>query len=164
MQPKLQHHIKIQRQNRQTMLMKAVSGGVIVYIPRGMKPNSREVKAFIKEGLEQLKQHIPPARPQQLTDGQLRELLETWCKRMGLYPNRVTFRAMNRKWGSCSNAGNVTLNIALTTLPLELAEYVIVHELAHLAVFDHSPNFWAFLGRYLPDYDTRRQTLDKIPV
>jgi predicted metal-dependent hydrolase len=50
----------------------------------------------------------------------------------------------------------------LIHLPQELADYVIVHELAHLAVFNHSPKFWQEVGRLIPDYRQRRIALRKI--
>lgn len=151
--------IKIRRQNRTTMLMQVVTGGVIVYIPRWLKPNSRQVKAFIREGLDQLAPLVPPPRATISTRDDLRRQTHHWAIKMGVNPKRITFRQMHRKWGSCSSNGNITLNAALTTLPEDLAEYVIVHELAHLQVFDHSQAFWSVVERYLPDYQLRLNKL-----
>ncbi len=158
------NEVKIRRQNRSTMLMQVKSGGVIVYIPRHLRPNSHEVRAFVQEGLAKLADHIPPAREQQTTPQQLRALVRMWAGRMQLAPTKVTLREMRRKWGSCSSRGSVTLNTALCTLPRPLAEYVVVHELAHLAVFDHSPKFWALVAQHMPDYESRKRELDTFPV
>ena len=152
--------VKVRRQNRRTMLMKVETGGVVVFIPRWLNADNQEVKAFIAEGLKRLEDKIPPARPQVTTLREIRVTTLSWAKKMGLFPNRITVRDMRRKWGSCSSKGNITLNSALCTLPFSLAEYVIVHELAHLKVFEHSPEFWELVGQYLPDYDERRKTLD----
>ena len=62
---------------------------------------------------------------------------------------------MQRKWGSCSRRGHITLNTALCWLPPRLAEYVVVHELAHLRVFNHSKDFKAVLAQHLPDWEAR---------
>lgn len=158
------HAVKIQRQNRQSMLMKAVSGGVVVYIPRWMKPNSPQVRKFVQEGLTQLEAHIPPARPPLRTHEDIRQMVRQWSTRMQVQPRHIVFRNMHRKWGSCSSHGNITLNTALCTIPDDLVEYVVVHELAHLRIFNHSPEFWALLGHYLPDYDSRKTRLDEYTV
>lgn len=146
------------------MLMQVEPGGVVVFIPRWLKPGSPQVRAFVRDGLDQLRGHIPPLRGQVTSPEALRASVDAWAACMGLRPKRVTLRAMRRKWGSCSSRGNVTLNSALCGLPFELAEYVVVHELAHLKVFDHSPQFWALVERYLPDYQTRKAALDVIAI
>lgn len=156
--------IDIRKQRRRSLLMKAVTGGVIVYIPMWMKPDSREVKDFIQQGLSQLDTHLLPAREERTSKATLRKWVKTWSKRIGVEPSRVTIRPMQRKWGSCSSIGSVTLNAALTTLPPELAEYVIVHELAHLKEFNHSSTFWQIVAAHLPDYVQRKNALDQLPV
>jgi predicted metal-dependent hydrolase len=156
--------IEIRRQRRRSMLMKTISGGVIVYIPTWLKADSREVKDFIKQGLQQLDTHLLPAREEHTTKAVLRKWVKMWAKRIGVQPTRISIRPMQRKWGSCSSIGSVTLNAALTTVPPELAEYVIVHELAHLKEFNHSTTFWQIVETHLPDYLQRKEALDQIPV
>lgn len=144
--------------------MKPISGGVVVYIPRGMKPDHPQVKKFIQDGLAQLADKIPPVRPEIITREQIRHMVDEWSAKMQLQPKKVTFRAMRRRWGSCSSTGNVNLNSALCTVPYELAEYVVVHELAHLQVFNHSKSFWSLVAQYLPDYDARRKALEQVLI
>ncbi len=156
--------IDIRRQRRKSLMMKTVTGGVIVYIPSWLKPNSREVREFIQNGLKQLEADLLPAREERTTKAQLKQSVRTWARRMNVQPKRISFRPMQRKWGSCSSIGNVTLNSTLTTLPPDLAEYVIVHELAHLVEFNHSQAFWSLVEVHLPDYARRKSELDQYPV
>lgn len=137
------------------------AGDVLVLIPDWMRRNDRRVKRFIEHGLEKLKPHIPVERskPRFSTDV-IRVLVYAWAVRLGVEPGRVQFRAMTRKWGSCSSRGSITLNTALVYLPLPLIEYVVVHELAHMIVFDHSPAFWSLVGEHVPDYEARRRELE----
>ena len=64
----------------------------------------------------------------------------------------IIIRKMRRRWGSCSSRGDVTLNLELIKKPLPCIDYVIVHELCHLEVFNHSPHFYRLLAQVLPDW------------
>lgn len=77
----------------------------------------------------------------------------------------LTFRTMKSKWGVCRpTEGRVTLNRNLVYLPQPLVDYVICHELAHFHHADHSPRFWACLGRVMPDHKARRRALNAFPI
>jgi hypothetical protein len=68
---------------------------------------------------------------------------------------------MQRKWGSCSSRDNITLNASLTGIPPHLAEYVILHELVHLRVFNHGKDFKALMRQHMPDFRERERELDQ---
>lgn len=77
---------------------------------------------------------------------------------------RVTVRDMHTRWGSCSlRTGTLAFSLRLCTMPDAAQEYVVVHEFCHFAHPDHSPAFWAAVGRVLPDYKARRALL-RTPV
>ena len=65
----------------------------------------------------------------------------------GLTYNRVFIRNQKTRWGSCSHKNNISLNMKIVRLPEELIDYVILHELVHTRVKDHSNGFWAELNR-----------------
>ncbi|NOS67601.1 MAG: M48 family metallopeptidase [Candidatus Peribacteraceae bacterium] len=71
----------------------------------------------------------------------------------------VRLRPMMSQWGSCSHSGNITLNTALLKLPRHLLEYVIVHELAHRLVKNHSRAFWNVVESAFPNAKTARKEL-----
>lgn len=68
--------------------------------------------------------------------------------------NRLQFRTMTTKWGSCSSLSNITLSKDLRFLPEELIAYVIYHEMTHLIVLDHSDKFFNIIRKEFPDYES----------
>ena len=64
------------------------------------------------------------------------------------------------RWGSCSSKGRITLNLDLIKAPKECIDYVILHELCHLKVPSHGPNFWRLMVKLMPDYEERRRKLN----
>ena len=85
--------------------------------------------------------------------------VEHFSKIMNLKPTKVSFRKAKTRWGSCSSSNNISLNIALTMLPQELSDYIIVHELAHIKHKNHSKDFWNCVERYYPNYKNARNAL-----
>jgi predicted metal-dependent hydrolase len=78
--------------------------------------------------------------------------------------NRVCVKNHKSRWGSCSQKGNLNFNYKIIHLPLELAEYIVVHELCHLKELNHSERFWALVARAIPDYKARRRQLKAVFV
>ena len=68
---------------------------------------------------------------------------------------------MKRKWASVSTAGRLTLDSSLLSVPKQLGEFVIVHELVHLLVPNHGKVFKSFMLAYLPDWEERELRLRK---
>jgi predicted metal-dependent hydrolase len=65
------------------------------------------------------------------------------------------------RWGSRSSSGTISLNIGLMNVPIELRDYVIWHELAHIKHMNHGPEFWAEVARHCPDFKFYRAELKK---
>ncbi|MBY0538076.1 M48 family metallopeptidase [Patescibacteria group bacterium] len=75
---------------------------------------------------------------------------------------RVAIRDQKRCWGSCSSKGNLNFSYKLLFLPPCLRDYIVVHELCHLHVLNHSAEFWQVVAQEMPDYRIRMQTLRSI--
>ena len=73
---------------------------------------------------------------------------------------QVKLLKMKQSWGSCSPQGAITLNPALIKAPVHCVEYVLLHELCHLAEHNHSPRFYALLDRHMPDWREAKHELD----
>lgn len=77
-------------------------------------------------------------------------------------PAQVLIRSQRRRWGSCSSDGSIRLNWRIVMAEPALIDYVVVHELTHLNVMNHSPQFWQQVERVLPDYRARIERLNEV--
>ena len=86
--------------------------------------------------------------------------VERWWPRLGHgdWP-RVLIRDQRRRWGSCAPDGTLRFNWRAMMLEPALVEYIVVHELAHLSIKNHGPDFWGLVVRAMPDAQQRRQRL-----
>jgi len=82
-----------------------------------------------------------------------------FAKHYGVRYNKITVRAQKFRWGSCSQAGSLNFNYKIAVLPSHLADYIIVHELCHLAEMNHSKRFWELVGRTVPMQKAHRKEL-----
>lgn len=89
----------------------------------------------------------PPAR--------LKRRVDIWAVKLRVMPRLVRVQRMTRKWGSCSEAGVITLAIDLDDEDELFQDFVIAHELLHLKVPNHSRLFKALMSVYVPEWRSR---------
>ena len=89
----------------------------------------------------------------------LGERLALYAASLGVPTPALTLSNARTQWGRCREDGQVRLNWRLIHLPLQLVDYVVAHELAHLREMNHSARFWAVVGRLYPDYQAARKEL-----
>lgn len=165
-------NVEIIRSSRKTMSLQIKpDGSIVVRAPRRLP--EREIRAFLAEKSAWIEKHMAKVLSAKeagetapLTPDDIRELanraLETipprvqhYASQMGVTYGRITIRNQATRWGSCSSQGNLNFNCLLMLTPVEILDYVIVHELAHRKQMNHSDAFWAEVARVFPDYKSR---------
>lgn len=85
----------------------------------------------------------------------LKSRVKRYVDRVGVAPGPVEVRDLGYRWGSCG-VRRVHFHWRVMTLPPRIIDYVIVHELAHMAEPHHKPAFWERVRQAMPDYEERR--------
>ena len=81
------------------------------------------------------------------------------CRRLGKPAGRVVLRDPRTRWGSCAASGNLSFSWRLIMAPAFVLDYVVAHEVAHLAVANHGPDFWRTVGTLCLDAGEARHWL-----
>lgn len=105
------------------------------------------VRAAVRKALDREAKAYLPRRLRYLAD------------QYGMHYTNVRYSNAKGRWGSCSSRGVISLNVALMNLPMELIDYVLIHELSHTLHLNHSPAFWSSVEQCYPDYKVARKQL-----
>jgi predicted metal-dependent hydrolase len=130
-------------------------------------------------GVPRLTLHV--GLPHHATPVQIRDAVQAWLMRqakrifterlnhfapqLGVQWKKLSLSSAGTRWGSASADGSIRLNWRLVHFRQSVMDYVVVHELAHLRVMDHSPRFWDTVASIVPDYAQLRGQLkdDAVP-
>ena len=81
------------------------------------------------------------------------EFSNKYEKIMGVYAEQLRIKKMKTRWGTCNiEAKRIWINYKLIKYPIECLEHIVVHELTHLLETNHTPRFYALLGKYYPNF------------
>ena len=121
---------------------------------------ARQEKQKLARGTRDYEQNPAlEARYRELARAVIGQRVSYFAAKVGVTYGGISIRDQKTRWGSCSGRGNLNFNWKLVLMPPEVLDYVVVHELAHRKQMNHSPLFWAEVGRVLPDYESRRRWL-----
>ena len=149
---------------------------IIVRAPNRMSKSS--IQRFIDDHSEWIDKHMELMRKKLSEEKNVRKLsliefnelvnsartviparVRYYAELIGVDYGRVTVRNQKTRWGSCSTKGNLNFNVALMRAPIEVLDYVVVHELCHRIEMNHSKRFWSEVERVMPDYRVHRKWL-----
>jgi predicted metal-dependent hydrolase len=89
----------------------------------------------------------------------LNERVEFFAHQNGFQYSKIGITSARTRWGSCSATGALNFSWRLIQAPIEAVDYVVVHELVHTLIHNHSKKFWKRLEQSMPDYRERRKWL-----
>jgi predicted metal-dependent hydrolase len=113
----------------------------VVCYPATLEPTAKEVQDFARKAISALVKKTAPSI--------LHTRTQHWANKLNLQYTDFAVRSMKSRWGSCNSKGRICLNSTLILLPDELIDLVIVHELCHLAEFNHSKHFHELVDQAL---------------
>lgn len=145
-----------------------------VTIPKGM--NLTIARKFFESKIDWVRRYLTKIERQNRQNQPLLELSDAEQRKAKIYLpqrlayladkygftyNRIYIRNQRTRWGSCSSRDNISLNMKLVRLPLELQNYVILHELVHTKHKNHSKKFWQALDKLVGDSKKLKRQMRK---
>jgi len=136
---------------------------LILIAPEGYNDHKKIIekhKNWIYKKFQSIKSSKYEAKQRKLnykcSEEEFREMIQEFVKKFSLEldvnVNKIYFRRMKSRWGSCSSKNNIGINKYLRYLPEALIEYVVFHEIAHLIELNHSKSFWSIIHGKFNDY------------
>ncbi len=165
---------KVEYSKRKTLSMKVCDDySILVKAPK--RTNKKVVEDFIAKNIQwivetRLKVEERNNKKIYLTEEEVRNLklkareiipkkIEYFSGVMGVKPTAVKINSAKTRWGSCSGKNSVNFSYRIMLLDEELIDYIVVHELAHITVKDHSSRFYSEVAKFMPDYKSRIKKL-----
>lgn len=171
-------HVK--RRREPTITHEFVNGETFLYLGRQARLRIRETRAHEAPSVRLVRGRLEVRIRETTAPGvrkkRVREALEEWYRvradvklreRIGVYaallgvqPTGILVRDQGSRWGSCNQSGVLRFNWRIVRAPLSEVDYVVVHELSHLAGNrEHAVAFWKTVARVIPDFEERREAL-----
>jgi len=144
------------------------TGKPLFVLPFGCNPDIffKKHKSWIINKINFIEECIDNAKNKELIERTDEEVKKLVCNILGklsgdleIKINQVYFRKMRTKWASLSLAGNLTTNKIMKYLPDHLIEYIIFHELVHVAEKKHNNRFWEIISSKYKDYKKSEEEL-----
>lgn len=124
-----------------------------LYVLTRDKTNTNRVQQLVEDWYRRQARRVFPER--------LDALLPRF-EQIGAPRPELVIKNLKSRWGSCTKAKRITLNLKLMQVPKKYIDYVIVHELCHLIEHNHSKRFYLLFDRMMPDWIERRKGLNEL--
>lgn len=149
---------------------KLISGETFIFL--GKSYSLETVDKGLKKIIFQEKFYLPnysyKKRKKLFEDWYKEKAKELFFERVNIYASKMNIKYQNlrisnakKRWGSCTSRGKVSLSWRLIMAPLEIIDYVIIHELFHIIELNHSNNFWKGIEEIYPSYKKAKLWLRK---
>ena len=166
----MEHSVDIVRSRRRTLTL-SITKALRVLVKAPLFLPKTEIETFLTKHRDWVERHLrlraeANARAKSFSDEEiaglkdrtallLQQRIPYYAALMGVVPAGVKVTQAVTRWGSCSAKDRLCFSCRIGLLPQEAADYVVVHELAHIRVKNHGPLFYAEIAKILPDYRQR---------
>ena len=137
------YHVNVVKDRFSSVIVSGELGTTTFHVT-DMRKYKREIEQWYKEQTAKV----------------IAERLPTQSAKLGLQCNKIAIKRQKSRWASCSKKGNLNFNLLLAAAPTDVIDYVIVHELCHLAEMNHSKRFWNLVESIDPDYRIHKEWLE----
>ena len=117
-----------------------VGNTIEFHIPQ-KRHKTKQIKAQYQTYLEQRAKALFP------------KLVQDLVRKVGVHPTKINIKQLKDRWGSATPNGAINLNSSLMKAPRNVIRYVILHELCHFKIKEHSPRFWNLVSKHMPKYE-----------
>lgn len=150
------HKLVLRTSKDQRISARVKNGLILIKYPLGKDVKSLEIQKVIRKGIESAyREEAKEYLPKRLND---------FSDKFELPFNELFIKNIKSRWGSCSGKNNINLSIHLMRLPDHLIDYILLHELAHTRVKNHSRKFWDFLDSLINDAKKLDKELKKFRI
>ncbi|MBR5390532.1 MAG: M48 family metallopeptidase [Clostridia bacterium] len=162
------------RSRRKTLCIE-ITRDARVLVRAPLRQSERAILLFLRQRQDWVLDHLArrraalAARPEPTAEeeavlraqakAQLPPLAARWAEKMGVSYTGIAITGARARFGSCSPKNSLCFSFRLMRYPQRAVEYVVVHELAHILIKNHSPAFYALVERFLPDWRERQALL-----
>ncbi len=152
-----------------------IDGGILQYLgqPIAMKIDPDQSRTTLVDNV------LMVGLPSDANATRLRDMVQAWLQKQarivfaqrferlamltGKAPKRWRLSSARTRWGSCTSDGTVAINWRLMHFPIDVIDYVIAHEIAHLSEMNHGPQFWQTVEHLFPEYEKAKSILSNYP-
>lgn len=150
------HELRISSAAIKTYSSKLNNGYLEVIYPDGVDISNEEFQQFIRESIiETLRREAKYYLPKRL---------EYLANKHDFKYTSVQIKNSKSRWGSCSHDNKINLSLHLMRLPEELSDMVILHELCHTKIKNHSGSFWQLLSKHCSNLETKKKQIKKFSI
>lgn len=155
--------------NRTRVHREYVNGESFLYLGRGYQLKlvaTQNVPLKLLQGQFFLKRSEVPNAPKHFRDfyktkltSKVEDKIQNYGPKLNLQPRKIKIMELQNRWGSCTPEGGINIHWKCAMLPLNVLDYVVVHELAHLKYPNHTQAFWRTIEKVMPDYELYKKWL-----
>ena len=85
--------------------------------------------------------------------------IQLYSRQLGVEPRKVIFKNLKNRWGSATKEGVINLSLNLLKAPIDIIDYMVLHEMCHLQIKEHSHRFWDLVHKFMPNFEDKIEWL-----